>query len=106
MRRFQHNAAASAVTVDRFQLVAAELSEEVAAREVHRAMVVFRRRKALGVLAHAQNSVQQQRERGEARADHTAPRGSWWELGELGETPSWLPRARQTGSGVPRAGSL
>ena len=100
MRRFQHNAAAGAVTVDRFQLVAAELAEEVEARELHRAMVVFRRQKALGLLAHAQNSVQQKRERREARTEHTARVP--WEL----ETPSWRGLAPAASArGVPRAGT-
>jgi hypothetical protein len=35
-------------------------------------MVVFRRHFAFGLLAHAQNSLQQKRERREARAEHTA----------------------------------
>ena len=100
MRRFQHNAAAGAVTVDRFQLVAAELAEEVEAREFHRAMVVFRRQKALGLLAHTQNSVQQKRERRKARAEHTARVP--WEL----ETPSWRGLAPAASArGVPRAGT-
>lgn len=38
--------------------------------------MVFRRQKAFGLLAHAQNTVQQKRERREARAEHTgAPCG-------------------------------
>ena len=73
MRRLQHNAAASAVAVDRLQLVTAELAEEVEARVVHRAVAVFRRQFALGLLAHAQNRVEQKRERGEARDEqHSA----------------------------------
>ena len=67
MRRLQHNAAASAVAVDCLQLVTAELAEEVEARVVHRAVAVFRRQFALGLLAHAQNRVEQKRERREAR---------------------------------------
>ena len=67
MRRLQHNAAAGAVAVDSLQLVTAELAEEVGARQVHRAVAVFRRHFALGLLAHAQNRVEQKRERREAR---------------------------------------
>ena len=67
MRRLQHNAAAGAVAVDSLQLVTAELAEEVGARQVHRAVAVFRRYFALGLLAHAQNRVEQKRERREAR---------------------------------------
>ena len=67
MRRLQHNAAAGAVAVDSLQLVTAELAEEVGARQVHRAVAVFRRHFALGLLAHAPNRVEQKRERREAR---------------------------------------
>ena len=73
MRRLQHNAAAGAVAVDSLQLVTAELAEEVGARQVHRAVAVFRRHFALGLLAHAQNRVEQKRERREARDEqHSA----------------------------------
>ena len=79
MRRLQHNAAAGAVAVDSLQLVTAELAEEVGARQVHRAVAVFRRHFALGLLAHAQNRVEQKRERREARDEqHSGLRVCVW----------------------------